>query len=206
MRIKRADADIAVVPTLGAPSAIESARDAAQVAPLVLERIKQASKESYDAIIIACFSDPGLQAAREISDVLVLGIAETSLHIAAMLGHRFTVLTPLEKRIPSKEREVRYYGLGTALASVRALGLTVQETDINSERTKERILAVAQQAIIEDGAEVIVLGCAGMAGYAEDIEKELNIVVIDPMTLTFKICEALVDLRVHHSKKRLYML
>jgi len=94
-----------------------NARDVALAVPPLLEQVKRANEEGYDAVIIACFSDPGLQAAREVSDILVLGIEETTLHVAAMLGHKFTILTPLAKRIPAKEREVRGYALPLPNAS-----------------------------------------------------------------------------------------
>jgi len=203
-RIKRNDTEVRVIATVGAPPAIESASDITQAVPPMLKLARQANEEHYDAVIIACFSDPGLQAAREVSDILVLGIEETTLHVAAMLGHRFTILTPLEKRIPAKEREVCRYGLESALASVRALGLTVSETDANPERTKIRILEVARKAVEEDGAEVILLGCAGMTGYAKDVEEELGVVVLDPTTVAFKVCEGLIDVGLRHSKRALY--
>jgi len=204
LRIKRDNTQVTVIANVGAPAAIESARDVALAVPSLLEQVKRANEEGYDAVILACFSDPGLQAAREVSDILVLGIEETTLHVAAMLGHKFTILTPLAKRIPTKEREVRAYGLESALASVKSLGLSVSETDADPEATKKRILEVARQARDEDGAEVIVLGCAGMVGYAKEVEQELEIVVLDPTSVAFKIAEGFVEASLHHSKQTLY--
>jgi len=203
-RIKRNDTEVRVIATVGAPPAIESASDITQAVPLMLKLVRQANEEHYDAVIIACFSDPGLVAAREQSDILVMGIEETTLHIAAVLGHKFTILTPLAKRIPTKERKVRACGLESALASVRTLNLSVSETDADPQATKARILEVAHQAIEEDGAEVMILGCAGMAGYAEDVERELGIVVLDPTAVAFKVCEGLIDVGLRHSKRALY--
>ena len=204
LRIKRDDTEVNVIANAGAPAAIESARDVALAVPPLLEHVKQANEEAYDAIVLACFSDPGLQAAREVSDILVLGIEETTLHVAAMLGHKFTILTPLAKRIPAKEREVRAYGLESALTSVRSLDLSVSETDADPEATKKRILEVARLARDEDGAEVIVLGCAGMVGYAKDAEQELGLVVLDPTSVAFKIAEAVIDVGIRHCKRGLY--
>jgi len=204
LRIKRDDTEVKVIANAGAPAAIESSRDVALAVPPLLEHVKQANEEAYDAIVLACFSDPGLQAAREVSDILVLGIEETTLHVAAMLGHKFTILTPLAKRIPAKEREVRGYGLESALASVRSLDLSVSETDADPEATKKRILEEARLARDEDGAEVIVLGCAGMVGYAKGAENELGIIVLDPTSVAFKVCEGLVDAGLHQSKRALY--
>ncbi len=202
--VKSTDTQLQVVQTTGAPSAIQSASDVASATPLLLDLVRQANEKEYDAIILACFSDPGLEAAREQSNALVLGIEETSLHVAAMLGHKYTILTPLSARIPSKEQDVRRFKIEAACASVRALDLTVAETESQPERTKARVLEVARRAIEEDGAEVLVLGCAGMAGYAPEVEKRLGAVVVDPTTTTLKVAEALVDLGIHHSKVRFY--
>ena len=203
-QIKRSDTEVTVIRTEGAPTAIQSATDAALATPYVLEQVRKANEGGVDAIVLACFSDPGLEPAREISDVLVLGIQETTLHIAAMLGHKYSVLTPLAGRIASKEQDMRRFKAESSCASVRALGMTVAETESDPKRTKARILAVAREAIEQDGAEVMVLGCAGMVGYAEDVERELGIVVLDPTTITFKVAEALVDAGIRHSKRGLY--
>ena len=203
-RVKRSDTELTVVRTVGAPAAIQSASDIAQAVPPMLELVRKANKEGYDAVILACFSDPGLEAAREQSDILVMGIEETALHVAAMLGHKYTILTPLSKRIPSKEQDVRRFKAESAMASVRALDLTVTETEANPELTKARILEVARKAVEEDGAEVIVLGCAGMTGYANDVEQQLGVVVLDPTTVTLKVCEGLIDAGLRHCKRALY--
>ena len=202
--IKRPETELTVVRVEEAPPAIESDTDIAQAVPGVLRLVRRANAEGYDAVILACFSDPGLSAAREVSEILVLGIEETSLHVAAMLGHRFTVLTPLPQRVPKKEREIKAIGLAESLASVRPLDLTVTETEAEPERTKARVLEVSRKAVEADGAEVLVLGCAGMTGYAEEIQKKLGVVVIDPTSVTLKVAEGLVETKLRHSKRGLY--
>jgi len=202
--VKRPDTELCVERTEGAAAGIQSASDAARSVPLLLERVRQANAEGFDAILLACFSDPGLEPAREQSDALVLGIEETSLHVAAMLGHKYTILTPLSSRIASKEQDVRRFKVEASCASVRALDLTVAQTEAEPERTKARILEVARQAIEEDGAEVLLLGCAGMAGYAPELERTLGAVVVDPTTTTLKVAEGLVELGIHHSRLGLF--
>jgi allantoin racemase len=145
-----------------------------------------------------------LEAAKEISEIPVIGIEESSLHMAAMLGSKFTVVTPRKQRIPSKREHVHMRGMSHFLASVRSLDLSVAETDADPERTKKRVLEVSRQAV-EDGAEVIILGCAGMAGYAPEIESKLNIKVIDPSAVALKVAEAMVDLGLTHSKAGLFV-
>ena len=202
--IRRPGTELTVVATDSAPISIQSARDIALSTPPMLEAVEKANRNGVDAVIIACFSDPGLEAAKEVSSALVLGIEETSLHVAAMLGHKYTILTPLASRIPSKEQDVRRFKAEPACASVRALGMTVLETEADPKRTKRQIFEVARAAMEEDGAEVMILGCAGMTGYAEDVERELGILVLDPTSLTLKVAEALVDLGIRHCKHGLF--
>jgi len=202
-RIKRPETELTVVCAERGPETIESAYDEAYAIPPTLELVKKANREGYDAVILACFSDPGLEAAKEISEIPVIGIEESSLHMAAMLGSKFTVVTPRKQRIPSKREHVHMRGMSHFLASVRSLDLSVAETDADPERTKKRVLEVSRQAV-EDGAEVIILGCAGMAGYAPEIESKLKIKVIDPSAVALKVTEAMADLGLTHSKAGLF--
>jgi allantoin racemase len=203
-RIKRPDTELTVVCAERGPETIESAYDEAFAIPPTLELVKRANQEDYHAIIIACFSDPGLEAAKEISKIPVIGIEESSLHMAAMLGAKFSVITPRRERIPSKREHVHMRGLDYFLASVRSLDLSVAETDAEPEKTKERVLEVAQKAVDEDGAEVIILGCAGMAGYAKEIERKLRVKVLDPSAVALKVAEAMADLGLTQSKRGLF--
>ena len=186
------------------PVSIESAYDEALAVPPTLELVQRANREGYDAVILACFSDPGLYAAKEVSDILVVGIQEVSLRVATTLGARFTILTLFRERIPHKENDVWRNRLTPYLASVRELGMSVLETDERPEEAKRRIREVARKAVEEDGAEVIVLGCAGMVGYAEEAARELGVVVIDPTSVTLKYTEAMVEAGVVQSKRAFY--
>ena len=203
-RIKRKDTDLEVIRLENAPVSIESATDGAMSVPALLERVRWANRERFDTVIIACFSDPGLEPAREVSDILVLGIQQSTLAVAAMLGHKYSILTPLSSRIPSKEQDIRRFRMDSACASVRALDLSVSQTESDPELTKRRVNEVARAAIEQDGAEVVILGCAGMVGYAKQLEKDLGIVVVDPTSVTLKVAEGLAELGVRHCKRGLY--
>ncbi len=202
--IKRPETELVVTCPDKGPVAIESAYDETLAAFYSMDLVKKANAENYNAVIIACFSDPGIVAMKEISDILVVGIQEASLHAASMLGNRFTILTPIKKRIPSKYNDVWRNKLSNNLASVRELGMTVTETDEKPDLAQKRIMEVAKQAVEEDGAEVIILGCAGMTGYAEKVAKKLNIVVIDPTIVAFKYAEAMLEAGIKQSKHALY--
>lgn len=199
-KIKRPDTELTVVNPEHGPVSIESAYDEALAGPPTLELVRQANEQGYDAVVLACFSDPALDAAKEISNIPVIGIEEATLHVAAMLGHKFSIMTSLSRRVPTRDLHVRLRGLESAFASAPAIDMPVLEMDANPEKAKARIMDLARSAVRHDGAEVIILGCAGLAGYAQDIERELGAVVLDPVAVAFKVAEAMTDLGLRHSK------
>ena len=176
------------------PAAIESAADEAQAIPPMLALIRDAAPR-HDAVVIACFSDPGLDEARRLVSIPVVGIEESSLHLAAQLG-RFTILTSRGARVPAKVGHVEHLGLSSRLASVRPLEMGVLEMDADPDRARARILEVGATAVREDGAEVIVLGCAGLAGHAGALDSALGVTVIDPSPVALATAEMLVRLRL----------
>jgi len=117
-----------------------------------------------------------------------------------MLGHKFSVMTGMKRRVPTREWHTAFRGLSQFYASAPVLGMSVLEMDADPAKAKARIIELARKTVEEDRAEVIVLGCAGLAGYAEDIERELGVIVLDPSSVALKVAEALVDLGLHHSK------
>jgi allantoin racemase len=199
-KIKRPDTELTVVNPEHGPLSIESAYDEMIAEQPTLELVRKANNERYNAIVLACFSDPALDAAKEISDIPVIGIEEVTLHMAAMLGHKFSIITSLSSRVPIRELHVRLRGLESTFASARAMSMPVLEMDANPAEAKARILELARQAVQEDGAEVIVLGCAGLTGYAKDIQCQLGVAVLDPTVVAFKTAEAITDLGLRHSK------
>jgi allantoin racemase len=124
-KIKRDDTELTVVNPEHGPVSIESAYDEALAVPPTLELVRQANEEGYDAVILACFSDPGLDAAKEISDIPVFGIEESSMHVAAMLGHRFAVTTGDKARSPSKDLDVRVRNVESAYATALSMDMPV---------------------------------------------------------------------------------
>ena len=199
-RIKRPDTEITVVNPEHGPVSIESVYDETLAGPPTLELVRRANEEGYDAIVIACFSDPALDAAKEISDIPVVGIEEATMHVAAMLGHKFSITTAFRSRVPDRELHACLRSVESAYASTLVMNMSVLEMDAKPEQAKARILELARKAVDEDGAEVIILGCAGLAGYAEDVERELGVVVLDPTSVAFKVAEMFADLGLHHSK------
>ena len=158
------------------PPGIETQAHIDAVIPPLLARLK---REDADASIIACFSDPGLKAAREMSETPVFGIAESAFRKAMSLGARFGILAILEASTHRHRRYVAELGLTGSFAESRPLDLGVLELQ-DRERTFERLLAVGRGLRDQDGADVLVLGCAGMTGYPAALSEALGLPVIEP--------------------------
>jgi allantoin racemase len=201
---KRDDCEVTVICPACGPVTLESSYDEAYAIAPTIDLVKQANEEDYDAIILACFCDVGVEAAKEISSISVFGLEETTLSIALLLGAKFGILTEKRPRVAMKELHVRRHGLLERLASIRPLGMSVAELDADPERTKAAGMALARRMVEEDGAEVIIMGCAAMAGYSGEIERELQVPVLDPLKVTLKVAEALVDMGLSHSRVGLY--
>lgn len=202
--VARPDVVVDVVNPPGAPPAIESALDEAACVPPMLAMVREARDRGYDAVVIACFSDPGLDAAREATDLPVVGIQDAAMHLATQIGYRFSVLTTMAHRAPVRERAALLAGLDRRLASCRPLDLPVLETVVNREHVVRKIVKVGREAIEVDGAEVLVLGCAGLGDLAIRASRELGVPVVDPNAAALKLCETLVDLSLSHSRAGLY--
>jgi len=170
----------------------------------ILEKAMKAEEQGYDAAIIGCFYDPGLREARELVSMPVIGVCEASVHIASMLGHRFSILVGRRKWIPKMRDNIRIYGVESKVASWRVLDLTVPDMR-DKERTERAVLREASAAVGEDEAEVVVLGCTGMFGQAKKAQESLGIPVLDPVVVGVKVAEALASLYrkfgISHSKK-----
>lgn len=204
LAVARPDVTVDVVNPPGAPPAIESALDEAACVPPMLTLVREAQERGYHAVVIACFSDPGLDAAREATDLPVVGIQDAAMHLAAQLGYRFSVLTTLKHRAPRRERAALQAGLDRRLASCRPLDLPVLDTVVNREEVVQKIVRIGRQAVEEDGAEVLILGCAGLGDLAARASREIGVPVVDPNAAALKLCETLVDLGLAHSRVGLY--
>jgi allantoin racemase len=196
---------VAVSPERG-PISIESYYDDYLAVPGILDEILKAEDgdEEYDAFVNSCWGDPGLDACREVTDKPVVGIAEGSMYVANMLGANFSVATILPRARDFIEEAVRKTGLEDHCASVRCTDLTVVETEDTRDAAAEALLEASWQAIEEDGAEVICLGCAGMGGLDEPLEAELPVPVIDSVGAGAVLAEALVKLGKQTSTIRTY--
>jgi len=131
------------------------------------------------AFVIACFSDPGLHAAREVTDHPVFGIAECGYLAAMTRGERFGVISILDSSVARHGRYVRQLGIESRSAGDRAIGLGVVELD-QEELVLNRMTATGAALRDEDGADVLILGCAGMARYRDRLSDALGLPIVEP--------------------------
>lgn len=196
----RPDTEIIVKSLEKGPASIESMYDEYLAAPWILEKIKEAEEDGFNAVIIDCMGDPGLHGARELVKIPVIGPCEASMAMAHVICHRFSVVTVLDAVLPLLERLVKVYGFEDRFASVRSIDIPVLELEKEDE-TRAALLAESKRAIEEDGADTIILGCTGMIGLAKWLQDSLGVPVIDPAIASLKVAESLVDMGISHSKK-----
>ena len=191
----------------GSPKSIEGHSDGALASYHLLAKIREyqqgLNNQQADAYVIACFDDTGLEAARELTDKPVLGIGEASMHAASLLCHRFCVMTTLQRSVPILERNLNQYGLASRCAGVFASHIPVLqlESDPNSYSA---VMHAARKALQKHHGEALVLGCAGMSHWLDQMQQDLGMPVLDGVRVAIKFAEALVDLKLMTSKVSSY--
>ena len=185
------------------PRSIEGAADEVLAAYHTLD-VVASTRGRYDAYVIACFGDPALAACREVSGVPVIGIAEAAFHVGALLAHRWSIVTVLPRVKPLLEELVHRNGMELRCASIRCTPLTVLEIEEDIERTRRMMVEEARDAIANDGAEAILLGCAGLGPLDRWMSEQLGVPVLDGVACAVKLAEALHGYGVTTSKVAAY--
>jgi len=159
----------------------------------VLSEAVKAEGKGFNAIVMGCFGDPGVRECRQLVDIPVIGVGEACMHVACMLGHKFSILTPTRGDLVLIEDNARLYGVFSKIASLRALNVKYPQLH-DLKAVKKRVITEARKAQ-EDGAEVIVLGCTMLLGIASEVHKVIDIPVVDPVSTAFKIAETFFALK-----------
>ena len=159
------------------PPGIETQQHVDGVVSPLLNLVRE--KKDYAAYVIACYSDPGLHTLREATRKPVLGISECGILTALTLGQKFGVIAILQKSIPRHLRYMGALGVMDRLAGELPVGLPVVELS-NGEKTLKKMIEVGRRLREEHGADVIVMGCAGMARYREPLQEAVGIPVVEP--------------------------
>lgn len=192
----------AVTSSMG-PASIEGYYDEALAVPGLLKEIERGERDGADAAIIACFDDTGLDAARAMSGIPVLGICEAALSLTAFIAQRFTIVTTTKSARVPVEGLVARYGM-SGRARVRAADISVLSLEDPHSGAIAKLRSQMALALGEDGAEAIVLGCAGMADLAASLQAEFGVPVVDGVGAAVKQAEALVALGLSTSKQGAY--
>jgi allantoin racemase len=182
---------IALNPSNG-PVAIEGFYDEAISLQGLLEIIRLTP--DFDAVVIACFDDTGLDAARCLTDRPVIGIGEAAYHMASMISNKFSVVTTLARSVPALEHNLLRYGLAARCARVRSSEVAVLDLEHPGSDACNKISAEIGRAVAEDRAEAIVLGCAGMTDLADVLSQEHGLPVLDGVSCAIGLAEAMVGL------------
>ncbi len=187
-------------PSFG-PASIESHFDEVFGAAGVAEQVRLAAPEGFDAVVIACFGDPGLDAARELTSAPVLGIAEAAFHAASFVATGFSVVTTMTRTCVIAERLVQRYGFERSCRGIHGTDIPVLELEHCAAHTVAQIEAAARQALKQDRSGAIVLGCGGMAALCQTLQQRLGVPVVDGVSAAVKMAEALVALGLKTEKR-----
>ncbi len=160
----------------------------------------------YDAIVMAGFGEHGREGVQELTTVPVIDICEASAHAAMMIGRSYSVVTTLDRSVAAIEDRLLVAGLSARCASVRATGLSALELDGDPRRAVEAVVEQARRAVREDRAEVICLGCGGLAGLDEAISAQLGVPVVDGVQAAVRFAESLVGIGLTTSKVGTYAM
>lgn len=175
----------------------ESLTALAFAVPELVRNALQAETEGVDAIMVDCMADPGVEVLRETVAIPVLGPGHTSMHVAAMLGRRFSLLVTTDFSARYFFDYARRVGLGSGLASCRTVDIAPERLQADSDGTFRALSGAAEQAVVRDGADTLILCCTGFAPFAARLKQKLasmniSVPLIDPFTVTINSLAMLV--------------
>ena len=184
---------VAVSPAKG-PRSIETQYDEAVSVIGVLDEIAKGEALGFDGYVIACFGDPGLFAARELTRAPVVGIAESAMRVASFISDGFTIISMPSHALPGMERLVQAYGMQGKCRGIRMLDMAVLDLEDEASNSRRLVIDECRKALKEDHSDCVLLGCAGLSDVAADISKEIGAPAIDGGAPAVKMVESLISL------------
>jgi allantoin racemase len=172
----------------------ESLIAAGAVAEIIAEHSRPEA-QPVDAVVVAAFGDPGLPALKELADVPVIGITEAALCAAALQGHRLSIIAISDRIKPWYLECVEGFGLAGRLASIRSINESLNGIASVQHDFKETLLALSLQAVAEDGADVVILAGAPLAGLARELRGQIPVPVVDGISAGIRMAEAVAGLQ-----------
>lgn len=172
--------------------------------PGILQRVEEARKEHCDAVVIDCVADVGLEAAKSIAEMPIIGPFETSMHVACLLADRFGLILPREEGIPSCFRLARAHGMANRVASIKSLDIPFLEFRDRKDEVEAKLTSLAKESVAE-GAQLIIIGCTSLfpalgIGSAKRLSEKVDIQFVDIIGLSLKLAEMMVSLNLRQSK------
>lgn len=202
-RVAHAGTEILAITSSMGPVSIEGYYDEVFAVPGLLVEIVKAEREGADAIVIACFDDTGLDAARALAGIPVIGICEAALSATSFIAQRFSVVTTMERSRLPVEHLVHRYGMG-GRCKVRAADVPVLSLEDPNSNARDRLRSEISAALKDDRAEAIVLGCAGMADLTAALRQEFGVPVVDGVAAAVKQAESLIAQGLSTAKRGAY--
>ncbi|MCD6275400.1 MAG: aspartate/glutamate racemase family protein [Thermoplasmata archaeon] len=175
------------------PGSIETREDEAEALPEIIKKAKELHKK-YDGIVVNCCLDVGVDVIRSIIATPVIGPCEASLALASVLGRKIGIVSVSKTAIELFEELVIKYRMEERVVSIRGIDISVPEIEKDVEKTIELLKKEIEEAIKEQ-AQVIVLGCTGLAGFATKLQKFFKVPILDPAECAAKILENVVEIR-----------
>jgi allantoin racemase len=195
------DTELEIVSLKRGPVEITTFQSQVEICPEILDILRA---RIYDAAIINCFANPCIDAAKEASERPVVGPGEAALYLSLLLGDRVSIISPVDITVPQFRLNVRKMGIERRIASIRSVKIDVKNLEDDRKVTTEAIMREAKKSIEIDGADVLVLGCTGMAYVADEIRKKLSVPVIEPLNAALKVAELLAQTKLKQSKYLIY--
>jgi allantoin racemase len=190
-----------VVNAPAGPESLESWRDYQLAGAAVLPLVGR--QPAPDGVVLACFGDPGLYALKEITPVPVVGIAEASISTALLVGGKFGILAAMTRAAPLMDAMVRAYGVEARYAGTVPLGMRVLDFEADPDATLDALVQAAG-ALAARGADVMLLGCAGLTGFTAALTQRVPLTIIDPVEAGCRMLKALVESGLNTSHMGLY--
>ncbi|WP_088316287.1 aspartate/glutamate racemase family protein [Kineosporia sp. R_H_3] len=178
---------------------IDSAFESLLSAVAVMDRVTT-YPDPFDAVVMAGFGEHGREGLMELLDVPVVDMAEASAHVAMMLGRSYTVVTTLARSIAAIEDRLSTAGLRDRCSGVRATGMSTTDVERDPDAAVRAVVEQARLAVEQDRAEVVCLGCGGMAGLEDAVRDALGVPVVDGVGAAVRLAESLVGLGLSTSK------
>ncbi len=172
--------------------------------PDILRKIKEAEEEGYDAVFIDCFTDVGLEAAKTVANIPVIGPCQSNLHMACLLADRFGWITPTDESAPFHWRQAKNYGLADRITSIRGVNIPFTEYRDRKDELEVRLTELVRE-MVNEGAQLIIVGCTAILpaigiGSATRLSEKLGITLLDPAGVALKIAAMMVSLNLQQSK------